>query len=50
MNKLKVFDLYCDGEKVGNSLYWNELQEIIREYKKYYAELGIKPKFKWIEV
>lgn len=48
--KLKVYDLYCDGDKIGYSLFWNEVQEMKREYKRYYEELGQKPKFKHIEV
>jgi hypothetical protein len=51
MNKRRrVYDLYCNGDKIGTSLFWNELQEMKQEYKRYYAERGIQPKFEWIEV
>lgn len=50
MSERKLYDLYCDGDKIGTSLFWNEVQEMKREYKKYYEELGAKPKFKVIEV
>lgn len=48
--KLRVYDLYCNGDKIGECLWWNEVQEMMREYKRYYAERGIKPKFEWVEV
>ena len=48
--KLKVYDLYCNGDKIGESLWWHEMQEMIREYKRYYLEMGHSPKFEWKEV
>ncbi len=47
---LKVYDLYCNGDKIGTSLFWNEVQEMKREYKKTYEELGVKVKFECVEV
>ena len=47
---LKVYDLYCNGDKIGTALFWNEVQEMKREYKKTYNELGWKTKFEVIEV
>jgi len=49
-NKSKLYDLYCNGDKVGTCLFSNEVQEIKREYKKYYKELGIEPEFESVEV
>ena len=47
--QLKVYDLYCDDRKIGECLWYHEVQEMIREHKKYYCGWA-KPKFRWVEV
>lgn len=47
---MKVYDLYCNGDKIGTCLWWEEVQEMIKEYKRYYTEMGHNPQFKWIEI
>lgn len=46
----KLYDLYVDGNKVATSLFWSELIEIMKEYRKQYSEMGHKPKFEHKEV
>lgn len=48
--KLKLYDLYCDGDLVGSCLWWSEVKEIIREQRKYHSERGHTPTFELIEV
>lgn len=48
--RLKVYNLYCNGDLIGECLWLNEVKEMIREYKKFYAERRIIPRFEWFEV
>jgi hypothetical protein len=53
-NKIKrstiLYDLYVDGVKVGTSLFYSEMLEMMKEQRRYYKELGHKPKFTYKEV
>lgn len=45
-----LYDLYVDGSKIGTSLFYNEMLELMKEQRRYYKELGHKPKFTYKEV
>jgi hypothetical protein len=47
---MALYDLYADDELLVRCLYIEEIEATIKQYRKYYAEIGRYPKFKWVRV